>query len=407
MKKITIILLGFIALLAVSCDKDDHLAPDKSKYVYDIPQTDLPVDAIVGAYYTNITSSSSWLKSGKKIYAGTPLLGEYLSTTSGVLQQQLAWADEAALDFLIVTWDAASADNTLITNFKSVRAATNAKVRLVINYNTKHLKVSNDKPLQEEENLNKMINDFTNTLVPLFNDEVYYKMNGRPVILITPSNLSSSALKSIDYSLVIPALKKAVSELGYDLYTIGEFTTGWVAPVNYEEHQIASFDGVTVNDWSTNMYDRYYAFFSFVDLNWANWKTTISKWNTDFVLVGTLERSHQGSNLVILHQDIEHLVIGSSQERKHMRHIRILAGNCVRLHLVTLLILIPATVNDYPFSCPVFVGKTIQFHKHPVLVGRNIISIFIHEVQDYIPFLVNGIEIIPVPYHQFQLLSLL
>ena len=30
MKKITIILLGFIALLAVSCDKDDHLAPDKS-----------------------------------------------------------------------------------------------------------------------------------------------------------------------------------------------------------------------------------------------------------------------------------------------------------------------------------------------------------------------------------------
>ena len=27
MKKITIILLGFIALLAVSCDKDDHLAP--------------------------------------------------------------------------------------------------------------------------------------------------------------------------------------------------------------------------------------------------------------------------------------------------------------------------------------------------------------------------------------------
>ena len=148
MKKITIILLGFIALLAVSCDKDDHLAPDKSKYVYDIPQTDLPVDAIVGAYYTNITSSSSWLKSGKKIYAGTPLLGEYLSTTSGVLQQQLAWADEAALDFLIVTWDAASADNTLITNFKSVRTATNAKVRLVINYNTKHLKVSNDKQIR-------------------------------------------------------------------------------------------------------------------------------------------------------------------------------------------------------------------------------------------------------------------
>ena len=42
----------------------------------------------------------------------------------------LLGSDEAALDFLIVTWDAASADNTLITNFKSVRTATNAKVPL-------------------------------------------------------------------------------------------------------------------------------------------------------------------------------------------------------------------------------------------------------------------------------------
>ena len=98
MKKITIILLGFIALLAVSCDKDDHLAPDKSKYVYDIPQTDLSVDAIVGAYYTNITSSSSWLKSGKKIYAGTPLLGEYLSTTSGMLVAAMVGLDARSVE---------------------------------------------------------------------------------------------------------------------------------------------------------------------------------------------------------------------------------------------------------------------------------------------------------------------
>lgn len=283
MKKIMGILLGLIAFVAVSCDTDEYPAPDKSKYVYDIPQTDLPADAVVGAYYTNITSSSNWTKSGKKIYAGTPLLGEYLSAGKEVLQQQLAWADEAALDFLVLAWDAASADNALIANFKAARTAANAKVRLVVNYNTKHLKVTNDKPLQAEENLAKMLDEFTKTLVPLFDDDAYYKVDGKPVVLITPSNLSSSALKSIDYSVVVPALKESVSASGYQLYAIGEFTTGWVAPVNYEEHQIASFDGVTVNDWSTNMYDRYYAFFSFVDLNWANWKATIAKWDTDFI----------------------------------------------------------------------------------------------------------------------------
>lgn len=283
MKKINSILIGLIALFAISCDSDDHLAPDKSKYVYDIPQTDLPHDVITGAYYTNITSSSNWLKSGNKIYSGTPLLGEYVSTATEVLTQQMNWADQAALDFFIFAWDASSADNTLINNFRNARTAAGAKTRFILNYNTKHLGVTNDIPLHNEGKMNVMISDFTNTIVPLFNDDAYYKVDGKPVILITPSNLSSSALNSINYSLVIPALKESMKALGHDLYIIGEFTTGWVAPVNYEEHQIASFDGVTINDWSTNMYDRYYAFFSFVDLNWTNWRTTIAKWNTDLI----------------------------------------------------------------------------------------------------------------------------
>lgn len=283
MKITDIILIGLIALFAISCDTDDNLAPDKDKYVYDIPQTDLPHDVVTGAYYTNITSSSTWLKSGSKIYAGTPLLGEYLSTSTSVLTQQIKWADEAALNFFIFAWDAASADNTLINNFRTIRAAEGADTRFILNYNTKHLKVTNDAPLQSEEKMALLIDDFVNTLIPSFNDDAYYKVDGKPVVLITPANLSSSALKSIDYSLVIPALKQAVKEAGYDLYLIGEFTTGWVAPVNYETHQIASFDGVTINDWSTNMYDRYYAFFSFIDLNWANWKTSIAQWNTDLI----------------------------------------------------------------------------------------------------------------------------
>ena len=40
--------------------------------------------------------------------------------------------------------------------------------------------------------------------------------------------------------------------------------------------------GTVYNGKLTGLFGNY-AFFSFVDLNWANWKTTISKWNTDFV----------------------------------------------------------------------------------------------------------------------------
>lgn len=283
MKKINSILIGLIALLVISCHKEGHFAPDKDKYVYDIPQTDLPHDVITGAYYTNITSSSYWIKSGAKQYSGTPLLDEYVSTASGVLAQQIQWADQAALDFFVLGWDASSADKTLVKNFQTARAEAGGKVKFILNYSTKHLKVTNDEPLESEEKLQAMIDEFTKTIALLLDDDAYYKIDGRPVILVSPANLSSSAANSIDYSKVIPNVKQAMKTLGHDLYVIGEFGARWVAPVNYAEHQIASFDGVTINDWSTNMYDRYYAFFSFVDLNWKNWSVTIEQWSTDFI----------------------------------------------------------------------------------------------------------------------------
>ncbi|MDE6152549.1 MAG: glycoside hydrolase family 99-like domain-containing protein [Muribaculaceae bacterium] len=278
--------ISVFGMLCVStgCGQDECPPPDKDKYVYDIPQTDLDRDAVVGAYYTNITSSSTWQKSGNAIYSGTPVLGEYLSTDLKVLEKQLEYADEAKLDFFVFSFDAASADTKLIDNFKSVRASLGAKVKFIINYNTKHLKVTNDSPLQDEANMAKLKNEFTQKIVPLFADDSYYKFaDGTPLMLMTPSNLSSSATSSIDYSLVLPELRDHVKDAGFTPYIIGEFTTGWAAPVNYADHQIVPFDGVTLNDWKTNVYDRYYAFFSFIDLNWANWRNTIKASGTDFI----------------------------------------------------------------------------------------------------------------------------
>ncbi len=279
-----IALAGVSVTAFTSCSDDDCPPMDKDKYVYDIPQTDLDHDAVVGAYYTNITSSSTWQKSGAAIYTGTPVLGEYLSTNLTILGQQLEYADEASLDFFIFGWDAGSNDTKLITNFKKVRGEKGANVKYIINYNTKHLKATNDSPLEDEANLAKMTKEIKEKVLPMFEDDEYYKLpDGTPVILITPSNLSSSAATSIDYSKVMPAVRATCSEGGYTPYFIGEFTTGWAAPANYQAHQIESFDGVTLNDWKTNVYDRYYAFFSFIDLNWTNWRTSIAGYNTDFI----------------------------------------------------------------------------------------------------------------------------
>ena len=80
------------SFIVIACNNDENLAPNKDKYVYDIPQTDLSDDVFTGAYYTNITSEATWRKNGVKIYAGTPLLGEYFSSSENVLKQQIEWA---------------------------------------------------------------------------------------------------------------------------------------------------------------------------------------------------------------------------------------------------------------------------------------------------------------------------
>ena len=89
-----------------------------------------------------------------------------------------------------------------------------------------------------------------------------------------------------------------------------------------------------------------------------------------------------------------------------MRHIRELAGYGIRFHLITMLVLIPAPLNQNLPAGPVLITVSVQVHKHTVLVSRYVIAVLIHEIKDHIAVLVYGIEVIPVAYDNLQLLSL-
>ena len=90
-----------------------------------------------------------------------------------------------------------------------------------------------------------------------------------------------------------------------------------------------------------------------------------------------------------------------------MRHIRIFSGDGVRLDLIAVLILIPATLNHNLLACVVFISEAVKVNEHPVFIGRDIDTVLIHEVEHYIPVLVKGIEIVPVTNDNLQLLSLM
>ena len=89
-----------------------------------------------------------------------------------------------------------------------------------------------------------------------------------------------------------------------------------------------------------------------------------------------------------------------------MRHVRELTCYGIRLHLIAMLVLIPAPLNQNLPAGSVLIAVSVQVHKHTVLVSRYIIAVLIHEVKDHVTVLVDGIEVIPVAYDNLQLLSL-
>ncbi|MBO8475030.1 MAG: glycoside hydrolase family 99-like domain-containing protein [Bacteroidetes bacterium] len=263
-------------LLLEGCDKNEYGAPEKSKYIYDIPQTELSSDAVVGAYYTGYTEPVNEATSPEK-----PELG-YYTTTAQVMSQHVVWADEAGLDFFIFPYDAAENDANMLAMFSSSRQGANVKA--VVCYNTSHLGLTNEEPLESDGKYKNFLADFIDVLAPVMMSDDYYCIDGRPVMLITPANLSSSTSLSIDFYEVIDRFKSDFASFyGVEPYIVGEMTTGWVAPVNYSDHQVYSFDGLVLKDWKTRSYDIFYGYFSFLDINMNNWKTTLARRNVDFI----------------------------------------------------------------------------------------------------------------------------
>lgn len=278
MRKVIYITLCIITLFA--CKKDAVLI-DQDKYVYEIPQVNLITNASVGAYYFN-SVASDW----NKVHSDTSLVvppgGKVYNaiTDATVFPKQLTWADEAGVDYLILKWNAASTDNSLLTAFANGR--TNQKVKMVIGFNTAHLNATNASPLTGAK-LQTMITEFKTLAQQHITKDYYYKINGKAVILITPLNLAASALTSIDFKTVMGTLRTELMAVGIDPFFIGELSTGWTAPSNFNQDALASMDAIVLTSWNTPDYDRWLNFYSFIDLNYENWKTSLVSQNVEYI----------------------------------------------------------------------------------------------------------------------------
>ena len=272
MKKILYFILA--SLIIVSCRKADEYLPTE-EFNYKIPQVDITENVFVGAFYHQY-STTDWAKK----YTNTPVLGQYNALDPAVMAQHRTWADEGGVDYFAFPWNGSS-NNALLDNFVASRAEN---VKMVIHYNTAHLGATNSSPLTGAK-LETMINELKAHASNHFTKDYYFKIDNKPVFLITPINLSSSAASSIDYTTVIPAVRAGLNDVGVDAYIVGEITLGWLPPQRYAA-AIKAFDGVVLRDWKADGnygYDRAVFFQSFSDLAFRNWSDSTTKWGMDFV----------------------------------------------------------------------------------------------------------------------------
>ena len=66
-----------------------------------------------------------------------------------------------------------------------------------------------------------------------------------------------------------------------------------------------------------------------------------------------------------------------------------------------------AVVDQYQLAEAVDIGEAVKVNKHPVLVGRYIVAIGVHEVQNHHPVFIYGVVVVPVAYHYLQPLPLM
>ena len=105
----------------------------------------------------------------------------------------------------------------------------------------------------------------------------------------------------------------------------------------------------------------------------------------------------------VLHENVKNLAVAATQEAEHMGHIGVLARDGVGLHLVAVLVLVPAAIDAYLLLITIEIGEAVQVDKHIVTVGGDIVAVAVDEVQNHVAMLIQSLIVSPTAYDKTEL----
>lgn len=337
MKPYNKIALFSIALtLFGACAKDDGPDIDDHFLNYEIPHITINEDCPVGVFYYN--NSKDGLNedvyqrliqepdpaSGKVGPHVEPVLGNYKITVSeegvAIVQQHIDWCVEGGVDFLILpgaqehVWNKfpnnINPNDTTFYNLVTGRIGSDSlavgqstgtsvnlkglKYALSINMDGINSGLSNSSPIEkastekEGERLTRvqMFNDFYKRLSFYFSDPNYYKVDGKPLVVI----LNAHRLYAEDSEKLYNDMRAVVKEFsGYDMFLVAQ-QDSWSPPARFEYFYIrGKVDAVThKNMYNQSTYDRSYWYPQGIDQNWIYSREFFNNhWNIDYIPTGS------------------------------------------------------------------------------------------------------------------------
>lgn len=280
MKKI--FLYSAMVLLA-ACSKDNGPSPDDNFLAYEIPEIPVTEDYTVGAIYYEIGTFSPNVKE-------VPTVGKYNMPNgvvpAAIMQQHIAFADKAKLDYFLFSFRSFSRDNgafrrdsTIIRTYLNNVGASPLGFAVTYNWNSGTYGVSATAPLENDAvKLEQFYKDIEKISVWL-NDPHYLEVNGRKVLYIN----NAHQLFSNNNKNIYKTLRTRMKALGFDLYIVG-MQDRWTPPARYNFRYDSCVDAIYHQNFRPDNWDRFYLLPQFTDQNWKYSKEYFKKnWNVDYV----------------------------------------------------------------------------------------------------------------------------
>lgn len=172
-----------------------------------------PSEVTLGAYYYNWWNPAEWDKG----VVGEPRIGRYRGDDPTVAGFHITDAAEAGIDVFAVNWFAGESDRALREGL--LRAPNLDQIRFCIHYdmairfNVASLSFDLSKPIPRVA----FISDMRYIAQSYMNHPQYYRINGRPVVIIYLSRIITGDLEG-----VLDLARSELSDLGVDVYFVGD-----------------------------------------------------------------------------------------------------------------------------------------------------------------------------------------